>query len=162
MKKLNDYFKNLDYSKFLLISAIIIYLSDFLNIFYINLHFLPTKIDMNYIYKMLYLQGNNPNNFDPTYLMELRLVIINTMKNVFYLFLVYHAFVYFMYRRGKTWGRKYVYGYAFTGAILTIIELPFLIQRHIGWAIAMLITTAIYIYVWYGIRHYKKAGIIKD
>lgn len=158
MKKLNDYFQNLDYSKFLLISAIIIYISDILNIFYINMHFLPTKIDGNYIHKMLMLQGTNPNNFDPQYLSELRMVIVNTMSNVFYLFLFYHAFVYFMYRRGKNWGRKYVFGYALTGSILTIIELPFLAQRHLGWTFAMLITTLIYLYVWFGLRYYRKAG----
>lgn len=158
MKKLNDYFKNLAYSKFLVISGIIIYLSDILNIFYINMHFLPTKIDTNYVRKVMIMQGQNPNQFDPLYLDELRMVIVSTMTNVFYLFLVYHLFLYFMYGKGKAFARKYVFGYALTGAILTIIELPFLVQRHIGWAIAMVITTIIYVYVWSGLRYYKKAG----
>lgn len=156
MKKLNDYFKNLPYSNFLIISAVIIYISDFLNIFYINMHFLPTKIDVNYVRRVMMMQGTDPSQFDTLYLEELRMVIVNTMSNVFYFFLIYHAFVYFMYIKDKSFARKYVYGYALTGAILTIIELPFLVQRHIGWALAMLITTIIYIYVWYGQRYYKK------
>ena len=123
MKKLNEYFKNLGYSKFLLISAIIIYLCDILHIFSITMHFLPTKIDLHYSSNVIAMQGQNPSNFDTNYLNELRLVIINTMSNVFYLFLVYHAFVYFMYAKEKKWGRKYVYAYALTGSILTIIVL---------------------------------------
>jgi hypothetical protein len=156
MKKLNDYFKNLAYTKFLTFGAIIIYISDIFNIIYINTHFIPLRINNNYIYNVVRLQGVNPAQLDPTYVSEMRMVIINTLVNVFYMFLVYHAFMYFMFKKDKPFAKKYVYGYAFTGAILTAIEIPFLAQRHIGWTIVMLFTTAIYVYMWYGLRFYKK------
>jgi hypothetical protein len=155
MKKLNDYFKNLGYAKFLTIGAIVTYLSDILNIFYVNMHFIPTKITNGYILSIHRLQGHSIANLDPTYLSEFRMVIINTLTNVFYMFLVYHAFIYYMFRKDKPFAKKYVFTYVFTGAILTVIEIPFLAQRHLGWTFAMILTTLVYIYMFFGLRHFK-------
>ena len=157
MKFLNQYYKNTPKLKFLAQAAILTFISDVINICYINLYYLPEKITANYIFNLYSNLGINPRQFNTTYIMELRQVLINSMALVFCGFLAYHILVYFQLSKDKKWAKKYVSGYAFTGAILTVIELPVLIQEHIGWAIAMLITTVIYVFSFMGIRFFKKA-----
>ena len=157
MKFLINYYKKTTKMKFLAEAAILTFISDVINICYINLYFLPEKITNQYIYNLYSVLGVNPNQFHPTYISELRQVMINSMALVFCGFLAYHCLVYFMLSKDKKWAKKYVFGYAVSGAILTVIELPVLIQYHVGWAMAMLFTTLIYVFSFMGIRYYKKA-----
>lgn len=156
MKFLNDYYQRNGRAKFLSKAAILAFISDVLNISYINMYFLQEKISIRYLQNLYATMGADPRMFNTAYLQELRQVFINSISFVFLGFLIYHTLVYYMLSRDKKWARKYVSGYAFTGAILTVFELPGLFSDHVGWALAMLATTMIYIFVFMGLRYFKK------
>ena len=143
--------------KFLSQAAFFTFISDVINICYINLYFLPEKVTVNYLMNVYSLMGASPQMFHPMYIRELRQVMINSLSFVFMGFLFYHILVYFKLARDSKWAKKYVSGYTLTGAVLTIFELPILIQNHLGWALAMFVTTLIYIFSFLGLRHFKKS-----
>ena len=103
MKFLINYYKKTTKMKFLAEAAILTFISDVINICYINLYFLPEKITNQYIYNLYSVLGVNPNQFHPTYISELRQVMINSMALVFCGFLAYHCLVYFMLSKDKKW-----------------------------------------------------------
>lgn len=148
--------------KFLSLAAILTFISDLINISYINLYFLPQHINAKYLHNIHSLMGVDARMLNPHYLQELKQVMINSMSLVFTGFLFYHCLVYFKLSRDKKWAKTYVFGYALTGAILTVIELPFLVQKHVGWALAMFLTTLIYIFAFQGLRHFKKEQKMKE
>lgn len=156
MKFLNDYYKKSGKNKFLAQAAILAFISDVANITYVNLWFMPQKISVSYIQNLYALMGHPPSNFNRLYLEELRRVMIDSMSFLFLGFLIYHILVYYKLSRASNWAIKYVNVYAITGAILTAFELPGLFGEHIGWALAMLGTLAIYIFVFMGIRFFRK------
>jgi hypothetical protein len=154
---LNDKFQKDGKKKFLSKAALLILMSDVLNIAYLNLYWFEKKITIPFLVKAASIQGLNLASLPRQDLVAYRQLLISTFANVFIAFLVYHAFVYFKFSRDKQWAKKYVHGYALTGAILTLIELPSLIGDHMLWGLAMIITTAIYIYCFLGIRYFKKS-----
>lgn len=156
MKFLNDYFQKTGRMKFLAQTAILTFISDVMNICYVNLYFLPEKLSTDYLLKTYSLMGADPRMLHPLYLEELRQVMINSVSYVFLGFLIYHILVYFKLSRDSGWAKKYISGYALTGAILTVLELPGLFGEHFGWALAMLLTTLIYIFAFTGLRYFKK------
>lgn len=157
MALLDNYYKTLGKKKFLSLAALLMFVSDVMNISYINMFFLPEKITLNYLLNFYSLMGANPEMLHPLYLRELRQVLMNSFSFLFLGFLVYHILVYFKLARDSKWAKKYVFGYALTGAALTLFELPGLAQDHLGWFVAMLATTLIYIYSFLGLRHFKKS-----
>lgn len=161
MKFLREHFQHTGRMKFLAQAAILTFISDVINISYINLYFLPKNINTSYLLNIYSRMGVDARMLNTHYLEELKEVMINSMSMVFTAFLVYHCLVYFKLSRDKKWAKKYVFGYALTGSILTVIELPFLIQKHVGWALAMFTTTLIYIFAFQGLRFFKKKEAAK-
>lgn len=158
MKFLNEYYRKLGRRKLLSLAAILMFISDVVNLSYINLYFLPEKITLNSLLNIYSLMGASPKMLNPLYLLELRQVMINSMAFLFIGFLLYHILVYFLLSRDKRWAKKYVFGYAVTGAVLTLFELPGLFQDHVGWALGMLATTAIYVFSFMGLRFIKRSA----
>ncbi len=156
MKFLNDYYKKSGKNKFLAQGAILAFISDVANISYVNLWFMPQKITISYIQNLYSVMGVPPSNFNRLYLEELRKVMIDSMSFLFLGFLIYHILVYYKFSRGSKWASKYLNGYALTGAILTGFELPGLFGEHPGWGLAMLGTFLIYVFVFMGIRFFRK------
>lgn len=153
---LNDKFNTLGKKKFFTIASILCLLSDIANIAYVNLYALDKYISDQAIANALFAQGINPNSISPHDLAAYKQLLINSMGMVLTGFLFYHLIVYFMLAKDKLWAKKYVYGYALTGAILTCVELFFLFQSHLLWAVVMLITTLVYIFTLQGILFFKK------
>ena len=153
---LNDKYANIGKKKFLTLTSILCFISDVGNIAYVNLYALHKYISDKALFNALAAQGVNPASLSERDFGVYKQIMIDSMGMVFAGFLVYHCVVYFMLARDKTWAKKYVYGYALTGAILTVFELFFLFQDHILWAIVMLLTTFVYIYTLFGIRYFKK------
>lgn len=156
MKFLNEYYTKSGKTKFLSQAAILAFISDVVNICYINFYFLPQKVTLNSLMKTYSLMGADPRMFHPTYLQELRQVMINSVSFIFIGFLFYHILVYFKLSRDSRWAKKYMSFYAITGAILTASELPGLAREHIGWALVTFATMLIYIFVFLGLRFFKK------
>lgn len=153
---LNDKFQKDGKKKFLSKAALFILISDMINIVYLNLYWFEKKITIPFLVKAASIQGVNLLNLPRQDLVAYRQLLISTFANVFIGFLVYHAFVYFKFARDKQWAKKYVHGYALTGLILTLIELPSVLSDHIFWGLAMILTASIYAYCFLGIRYFKK------
>jgi hypothetical protein len=158
---LNDKFKNDGKKRFLSLAAFFIFISDLINIVYLNLYWFEKKITIPFLVKAASFQGVNLMTHPRQDLIAYRQLLIATLANVFIAFIVYHAFVYFRFSKDKQWAIKYVYGYALTGAILTLIELPSVFSDHKLWGLAMIVTTAIYTYCFLGIRYFKKSNLGK-
>ena len=153
---LNDKYKKLGKKKFFTLASILCFMCDVINIAYVNLYALNKYISNQAIANALFAQGINPAELSVHDFTAYKQLMINAMGLVFSGFLVYHCIVYFMLSREKVWAKKYVYGYALTGAILTIVELFFLYREHFMWGTVMLFTTFIYIYTMLGILFFKK------
>ena len=153
---LNDKFQKDGKKSFLSKAAVLILISDVINIAYLNLYWFEEKITIPFLVKAASIQGVNLAILPRQDLVAYRQLLISTFGNVFIAFLVYHAIVYFKFSKDKLWAKKYVHGYALTGAILTLVELPSLLGDHILWGLVMIATTAIYIYSFLGIRYFKK------
>jgi hypothetical protein len=153
---LNDKYAKVSKKKFLTIGSLLCFISDVGNIAYINLYALQKYITDQSIANALALQGVNLRQISAHDFDAYKQLMIDAMGLVFAGFLAYHIIVYFFFARDKKWAKKYVYGYALTGTILTAVELVFLFQEHFMWAIVMLLTTFIYIYTLFGIRYFKK------
>ena len=153
---MNNKFKTLGKKKFLLQGALLCLLSDIGNILYVNMYWFPKKLSIQFLSKMLSLQGVNAYQMPRADLLAYRELLIDAFGIMFFVFLIYHLLVYFLFYKNKLWAKKYVYGYALTGAILTMLELPSLFQDHFTWGVIMLLTTLIYIFTFMGIKYFKK------
>lgn len=153
---MNNKFKALGKKKFLIQGAILCLLSDIGNILYVNLYWFPKKLSLQFLTNILSLQGVNAYQIPRSDLLAYRDLLIDAFGIMFFGFLIYHLLVYFLFFKNKLWAKKYVYGYALTGAVLTIFELPSLFKDNFLWALVMLITTIIYIFTFMGIKYFKK------
>ncbi len=156
MNFLNEKFKTIGQNKFLHLAAWICFICDVSNVIYVNKYFLARYITPSYLINIQRLAGNDISRFPRHVLDEYVGVLISTMGTVFTGFLFYHLFVYFMFSRSKNWARKYVYGYTFTGAILTMFEVPNTFGSGFFWGVIMILTTLAYGYTYLGLRYFKK------
>lgn len=137
-------------------AAAAIFIADIVNIFYVNLHFLPEKLSVQRLLSSYAMMGISPAQLAYIDLNETRQLIVQSMSYLFLGFLIYHFFVYSRLYLQKPWAKNYVSFYALTGFILTLAELPSLIGDHLGWSALMVLTSLIYVYCFFGLRKRKK------
>lgn len=153
---LNDKYKNLGRKKFLTQASILCFLSDIGNITYINIYWLNKRLNDQFLANMFAMQGVDIRSISDFQLMSYKTMLINSLGFMFMFFMAYHCIVYYKMARNKLWAKKYVHGYALTGTILTVFEIPALLKDNMLWALLMVATTFIYIYTFAGIRYFKK------
>lgn len=153
---LNNKYKNLGNKTFLTQASLLCLLCDITNIVYLNLYWLKENINEQTMAASFAVQGVDINSIAKSDLAAYKHLLIDALGVMFTVFLLYHLVVYFKMARNKLWAKKYVYGYALTGSVLTLFEVPGLFKEHIIWALIMLATTLIYIYTFMGIRYFKK------
>ena len=156
MNSLNAWYEKLGRTKFLNLAAALMFASDALNFSYIQYHMLPNLITPNYLASVHALGGIQSAGLNPLYLEELGQVIGNSLFYVFAGFLIYHGFIYFRLSKNSRWAKRYVSFYTLTGAVLTLMELPSLVARSLPWSAAMLVTTGVYVFAFWGLRLLKK------
>jgi len=156
MNFLNEKFKSIGQIKFLSLAALICFVCDLSNMVYLNKYWLVNHITPSYLINIQKLAGNDISHIPSHVLNEYISFLIGTMGTVFTGFLIYHLFVYFRLSKNKNWAKKYVYGYTFTGAILTMFELTSSPHNSIYWTIVMILTTGAYAYTFLGLRYFKK------
>lgn len=89
---------------------------------------------------------------------EISALMTANMSNTLFIFLLFHTFIYFLVTRRKKWAIKYANGYSITGAILTILTLPAMVDMgHLAWTAVMGSTTFIYLGIFLGLKHFKKS-----
>lgn len=153
---LNDKFKQVGKKNFLLKASVLCLISDIGNILYLNMFWFKKKLTIPFLANIMSIQGVNLYQFPQADILAIKMMLVGAFSTMFYIFLIYHCFVYFKMAKDKKWAKKYVHGYALTGAILTLLEIPSLFSASFFWAIIMIMTTIIYIYSFLGIRYFKK------
>lgn len=154
---LNSKFDQIGFNKFLLYAATSLFLSDLLNVIYVIQSFLP-KILAKWIPFVIQLKGGNVSMLGPEGVREISALMTANMSNTLFIFLLFHTFIYFLVTRRKKWAIKYANGYSITGAILTILTLPAMVDMgHLAWTAVMGSTTFIYLGIFLGLKHFKKS-----
>ena len=158
LDNLNAKFDHLGQLKFLTIAAILSFLCDVLNIVYMLVSYLPVSINNQMLQTAMTSQGIQLARLSINEINEIRQVFIQTFGVIFVVVLVIHAGIYFLLARNQYWAKNYVAGYSLLGAIMTIFILPSMVVQlgHVIWAIVMFATTFIYLFVYLGLRHFKK------
>jgi hypothetical protein len=155
---LNAKFDRTGLKNFLNLGAILSLLCDILNVAYILVSYLPVAISTVMLQQAMAPHGIDLNTLAAHEVDEIRSVFIQTFTFVFVIVLFLHAGIYFMMARNKKWAKNYVYGYSILGALLTLLILPMMITQlqHYVWAVVMFATTFIYLYIFLGLKHFKK------
>jgi succinate dehydrogenase/fumarate reductase cytochrome b subunit len=153
---LNKYYQKAGLKRFLSLAGLLCFICDVGNLAYINIYWFQKKLNLNTIKFALEANGLDTSQMSRYDIEAYRSLLIDALGLVFAIFLLYHIFVYFKFTRNKLWAKKYVFGYALTGSILTVVELPMLVRDNWLWAMVMFCTTIIYLYTFLGIRYFKK------
>lgn len=158
---LNDNFKNTDFEKFLKIAAASCFLSDIINICYIIFSYLPLSIDKLLLQNPIMNQAIKDLSLNSSEFNEFKSLFLNTFSSVFFFILIIHLIIYILLSRNNKWAKNYVSGYALLGGILTITTIPFMITSYGQWlwSFIMLLTCFIYLYIYIGLRYFKKQAL---
>lgn len=158
LDNLNAKFDHLGQVKFLTLAAILSFLCDALNIVYMLNSYLPVSINNQMLQRAITSQGIQLATLSINEVNEIRQVLIQTFGIAFTIVLIIHAGIYFLLARNQNWAKNYTSGYSLLGAIMTLFMLPSMVLQlgHVFWAIIMFITTFIYLFVYLGLRYYKK------
>ena len=156
LQRLRFHLQEIQLEKFLLISALGLFVSDILNIVYVNQKL--TGLMIKWIPMALSINGYDPSSIGPQGIREIAELNARNFSNIFFIFMVFHTIIYiFLYKRKKM-AIKYSSGYSLVGAIFTIAMLPLMINMgDYLWLILMILITVLYLYIFLGLRFFKKS-----
>lgn len=160
LNNLNAKFNQLGKVKFLTFAALLSFLCDAINIVYMLVSYLPMAINEKMLSTAMMSQGSPMTTLSITEIAEIRQLLVQTFAMIFIVVLVIHSFIYFLLARDNRWSKNYVAGYSIIGAVMTLFMLPSMVFQldHYIWALVMFGTTFIYLFVYLGLRHWKKAA----
>lgn len=153
LDKLNSFLVALSLKKAFFLFAFIAFLADLLNIFYITGSMLNIALSDGLIATALSRQGVDIRYISSAEIKEMKELIANTLQFVLWVFMLIHSFIYLALGFRKPFAIKYVSGYAFIGAVLTVFQIPSMVQlQQWLWIIVMIILAIGYLFIWYGIK----------
>jgi hypothetical protein len=143
-------------NRFLLLSLAGLWLSDFLNVIYLQESFVKEKKTVSFSISQLSEQWGAPLlPFSPhsVEFEEFFQVIILTLNFVLVLLGVIQTIIYLLAWKQKQWALRYVKNYSLIGLILTLTMIPTqIIHGEIFWTIISLILCPLYFLIYYSFR----------
>ena len=149
-------YETLGVGKFLAVASSSLFLSDLLNIYYITSK-LPLLLQ-KWIPLVIKIQSGGAYELTPEGMNEVAGLMSRNLSNTLFIFMIFHTLIYILLVKRKKLAIKYASGYSLMGAILTIAIFPLMLRMEdYFWLALMSIITAIYLYIFLGLRYFKKS-----
>lgn len=142
-------------AKTLQLGAITCFVSDVLNLLYINFYWFKVRFNSEFLAKVLTFHGVNAATISPEDIANYKYMLIGSLTNMLFLFLFVHTILYYLFSKNKKWARKYVGGYCLSATLLTLLELVFFRSELTAWSLVLPITAFLYLTAFIGHKSFE-------
>ncbi len=155
MAKLREHFLKIGPRRFVVLTVIMLVITDFINSYYLKLYWLKKDYSHQMVKLSIQQSDIDPSTFSPETFTEAMAFVNNAFYFFVFLILANNFFFYFFYLRKKLWAQGYVLFYTLTAALFSLSFIFDNAGLGFGWLIYNILTVPFYCYLYFGVKLLK-------